>query len=87
MLLIIDNVVVFTGILRSKFDREESLQCLKEINAPILSLFGDHDNVSYTDHYNWDNVDSMLQLPLKLATVNYHISGFIIYLKVELASF
>ena len=36
---------MFTGILGSKFDREESLQCLKEINVPILSLFGDHDNV------------------------------------------
>jgi len=39
-------VTVFISILRSKFDREESLQCLKEIDVPILSLFGDNDRVS-----------------------------------------
>lgn len=39
-------VVVFTSILRSRFDREESLQCLREIHVPILSLFGDSDSVS-----------------------------------------
>ena len=34
--------------MRTRFDREESLQCLREIDVPILSLFGDNDSVSYT---------------------------------------
>ena len=39
-------VTVFISMLKSKFDREECLQCLKEINVPVFSMFGDNDGVS-----------------------------------------
>ncbi|XP_065889522.1 monoacylglycerol lipase ABHD6-like [Dysidea avara] len=36
---------VFANMMKSRFSRDESIQCISEITVPVLSVFGEHDSV------------------------------------------
>ena len=36
-------------MMKSRFSRDESIQCISEITVPVLSVFGEHDSVGSVD--------------------------------------